>query len=88
MAATNKEKTKTRNLATSGLTRLVRGYQIAISPLLPPRCRFHPSCSNYVIEALEKHGAVTGTMLSVRRISKCHPFHAGGIDEVPCLKHK
>lgn len=60
-----------------------RFYQKAISPLTPPSCRFYPTCSHYGVEALEKHGAIKGLYLTVRRISKCHPFHKGGIDPVP-----
>lgn len=62
---------------------LVRFYQKAISPLTPPSCRFYPTCSHYGVEALEKHGALKGSYLAVRRILKCHPFHEGGIDPVP-----
>ena len=60
-----------------------RFYQKAISPLTPPSCRFYPTCSHYGVEALEKHGVIKGLYLTVRRISKCHPFHEGGIDPVP-----
>jgi uncharacterized protein len=66
---------------------LIRGYQLAISPLLGPRCRFYPSCSHYAIEAIEMHGALRGTWLTVKRIARCHPFHHGGFDPVPCPKH-
>ena len=68
---------------------LIRGYQLAISPLLGPRCRFYPSCSHYAIEALESHGALRGTWLTIKRISRCHPWHEGGFDPVPgrCLNH-
>jgi putative membrane protein insertion efficiency factor len=58
-------------------------YRKVISPLKPPTCRFYPTCSAYALEALEKHGAVKGSYLTVRRIVKCHPFHPGGIDYVP-----
>ncbi len=61
----------------------IRGYQRLISPLLPPRCRFVPSCSSYAIEALERHGAARGSWLAVRRICRCHPLNAGGYDPVP-----
>lgn len=61
----------------------VRGYQVALSPLLPAACRYHPTCSNYAIEALEKHGALRGTWLAVKRIARCHPFRPGGFDPVP-----
>jgi uncharacterized protein len=67
---------------------LIRGYQLAISPLLGPRCRFYPSCSHYAIEAIETHGAMRGVWLTAKRISRCHPWHEGGFDPVPaCLNH-
>ena len=67
---------------------LIRGYQLAISPLLGPRCRFYPSCSHYAIEAIETHGALRGVWLAIKRISRCHPWHEGGFDPVPaCLHH-
>jgi putative membrane protein insertion efficiency factor len=67
---------------------LIRGYQLAISPLLGPRCRFYPSCSHYAIEAIETHGTTRGVWLTVKRISRCHPWHEGGFDPVPaCLNH-
>jgi putative membrane protein insertion efficiency factor len=62
---------------------LVRGYQVVVSPLLPPACRYYPSCSQYAIEALEKHGALRGGWLAARRIARCHPFRPGGYDPVP-----
>jgi putative membrane protein insertion efficiency factor len=62
---------------------LVRLYRLAISPLLPPACRFHPSCSAYAAGALERHGALRGGWLAVRRVLRCHPWHPGGIDPVP-----
>jgi len=61
----------------------VRGYQLAISPLLPASCRYTPTCSQYAVEALQRHGAVKGSWLTVRRIGRCHPFRAGGYDPVP-----
>jgi len=61
----------------------VRAYQVGLGPLLPASCRYYPSCSAYAIEALEKHGALRGTWLSVRRILRCHPFRPGGYDPVP-----
>lgn len=65
------------------LIALVRMYQVGLSPLLPASCRYYPSCSAYAIAALEKHGAVRGAWLAVRRIARCHPFHPGGYDPVP-----
>ena len=62
---------------------LIRGYQLAISPLFGPRCRFYPSCSHYAIEAIETHGALRGIWLTIKRISRCHPWHEGGFDPVP-----
>ena len=65
------------------LVLFVRGYQVTLSPLLPAWCRYYPSCSAYAIEALEKHGAVRGSWLALRRIARCHPFRPGGYDPVP-----
>ncbi len=65
------------------LLALIRFYQYAISPLLGRRCRFFPSCSEYAVEALEKHGALTGTWLALKRLSHCHPWNPGGFDPVP-----
>ena len=65
------------------LVALVRGYQKFISPGLPPSCRFYPSCSQYALEALQRHGALKGTLLAARRLTRCHPFNPGGDDPVP-----
>lgn len=62
---------------------LIRFYQLALSPLKQPTCRFSPTCSQYSIEAIERFGVIKGTYLSIRRILKCHPFHEGGYDPVP-----
>ncbi len=61
----------------------VRGYQVALSPMLGGQCRYFPTCSAYGIEALERHGAARGSWLTVRRIGRCHPFRPGGFDPVP-----
>lgn len=61
----------------------IRIYQKYMSPMLPPSCRFHPTCSHYGVEAFQKHGAIKGFLLTVLRISKCHPLHKGGFDPVP-----
>jgi hypothetical protein len=75
----------------SALTRLVvrllvlpiRAYQLLVSPLLGPRCRFYPSCSAYAVQALTTHGPLRGSWLAVRRLLRCHPWNPGGIDPVP-----
>jgi putative membrane protein insertion efficiency factor len=65
------------------LRALVRGYRYFLAPLLPPACRFHPSCSAYAEEALRTHGALRGSWLATARICRCGPWHAGGVDPVP-----
>ena len=65
------------------LLALIRIYQYAISPILGQRCRFFPSCSAYVAEAVEKHGVCKGIRLGLRRLSRCHPWNPGGFDPVP-----
>ena len=62
---------------------LVRFYQLCISPLKPPSCRFTPTCSQYAIEALRKHGPIRGLYLTVRRLLRCHPWGGSGYDPVP-----
>jgi putative membrane protein insertion efficiency factor len=68
------------------LALMIRAYQLAIAPLLGPRCRFHPSCSYYALEALTVHGAVRGLGLSIARIGRCQPLTAGGFDPVPSVQ--
>lgn len=67
-------------LPRKSLVAAVRAYQWTLSPLLGPRCRFEPSCSRYFILAVEKYGAVRGTLRGLGRICRCHPFHQGGYD--------
>lgn len=62
---------------------MIKCYQICISPLKPPTCRFYPTCSHYAYEAISTYGALKGAYLSIKRLLKCHPFHAGGYDPVP-----
>jgi len=68
---------------TQLLVLFVRSYQVFISPMLGPRCRFHPTCSQYAIESLQTHGAFKGTWLTLKRLGRCHPLHQGGYDPVP-----
>lgn len=73
--------------ATRGiLIALLRGYRWLLSPLLGNVCRFHPSCSEYAVEALQQHGAGRGSWLALKRVGRCHPWHPGGFDPVPPLK--
>jgi putative membrane protein insertion efficiency factor len=71
------------SLAARLLTAVVVAYRRYLSPALPARCRFYPSCSAYALEALARHGALRGTGLAIWRLLKCHPFHHGGYDPVP-----
>jgi putative membrane protein insertion efficiency factor len=71
------------SLVARVLVGLIRAYQATISKIMPSRCRFYPSCSQYALEAVRRHGALRGGWLGVRRVARCHPFHPGGIDPVP-----
>src|SRR5690554_5494983 len=71
------------SLAVKSLFWLVRAYQLIISPIVGPRCRYFPSCSHYCQEALLEHGIFKGLWLSLKRIARCHPGSAGGYDPVP-----
>jgi putative membrane protein insertion efficiency factor len=62
---------------------LIRGYRVFLSPLLPPSCRFQPTCSQYALEAVDRFGVLQGSWLTAKRICRCHPFHPGGYDPVP-----
>ncbi|MFC7451750.1 membrane protein insertion efficiency factor YidD [Insolitispirillum peregrinum] len=62
---------------------LIRGYQLLLSPVLPPSCRYTPTCSTYALQALERHGLVRGGWLAIRRIGRCHPWGGSGYDPVP-----
>lgn len=67
----------------TGLLLLLRAYRLLVSPLLGASCRFYPSCSQYASEAIERHGALHGSWLAVKRVGRCHPWHPGGFDPVP-----
>ena len=62
---------------------MVRGYQYIISPMLGHNCRFFPTCSEYTCQAIERYGIAKGSWLGIKRISRCHPWHSGGVDPVP-----
>lgn len=65
------------------LIALIRGYQLALSPYFGRQCRFSPTCSQYAIGCIDKYGALRGSVLAVRRVLRCHPWHPGGHDPVP-----
>jgi putative membrane protein insertion efficiency factor len=67
----------------SVLIAFIRLYRLVVSPFLAPCCRFHPSCSTYAMQAIERHGPWRGCLYATQRILKCHPFHLGGVDLVP-----
>ena len=72
-----------KNLPMKGMLVMLRFYKREISPMLPPCCRYTPTCSEYAMQAVEKYGAVKGGWLTAKRILRCHPFHEGGYDPVP-----
>lgn len=72
-----------RNPLATGACLLIRVYQRLISPLFPPSCRFVPTCSNYALTAIERHGLINGGWLALKRIGRCHPWNPGGYDPVP-----
>lgn len=65
------------------LIAILRAYKLVISPMLPSACRFHPTCSEYMLEAIRIHGSVRGIWLGLKRLGRCHPFSEGGFDPVP-----
>ncbi|SIO22815.1 membrane protein insertion efficiency factor YidD [Salinivibrio sp. ES.052] len=73
--------------AQKALIALIRGYQLVISPLIGPRCRFTPTCSQYAIMAIQSHGVIKGCWLAGKRLLKCHPMNDGGYDPVPPCDH-
>ena len=75
-------RTDVRRIAVWFCVALIRIYQIGCSPLFPPHCRFTPTCSQYAVESLERHGLLTGLYRTLRRLLRCHPFHSGGVDPV------
>ncbi|MBD7918741.1 membrane protein insertion efficiency factor YidD [Cellulomonas sp. Sa3CUA2] len=75
-----------RHAPTSALLALLWVYQRVISPLTPPTCRFYPSCSQYAVVAVRRHGALRGGWLAVRRVARCHPWNPGGVDDVPPVR--
>lgn len=72
-----------RNPAVMLVRAMIRLYQITLSPFIGNQCRFHPSCSNYALQAIDRWGAIRGSWLALRRLGRCHPFHEGGFDPVP-----
>ena len=70
------------------LRALLRAYQYAIRPLIGANCRFYPSCSDYALEAIDRHGAARGSLLAASRLCKCHPYHPGGYDPVPAARER
>lgn len=84
---TNPEQGSRTSRAAEVVAGVIRGYQRFVSPLLGPRCRFHPSCSAYAEQAIRRYGVGRGTWLAARRVARCHPFCDGGFDPVPERYH-
>ena len=72
-----------RTMVAAPVIWLIRAYQLVVSPMRPPTCRFYPSCSAYALTALERFGLVRGSWLATRRLLRCHPWTPGGVDHVP-----
>ena len=80
----SKEHTDVKSLPSRAVVAAVKGYRACISPLLlPGKCRFIPSCSAYFMQAVEKYGAARGSLMGIKRLLRCHPFHKGGYDPLP-----
>ena len=82
MLANDAERSGAPRLAAAAAALVVRAYQVAVSPLLGPTCRFAPSCSQYARQALRRHGMTRGSWMALRRVLRCHPWHPGGWDPV------
>ena len=78
---------RVRTILAASLCGAIRGYQLVLSPILGPRCRHLPGCSEYAMEAIRVHGPLAGGWLAVRRIARCHPFGTSGYDPVPPSSH-
>ena len=77
-----------RRLPASVLLALLRTYQLVVSPWTAPSCRYYPSCSQYAVVAVRRHGALHGGWLAIRRLARCHPWTPGGVDDVPPAREK
>jgi hypothetical protein len=75
--------TSVAGMTSVGLSAAVRGYQLLVSPFMPPACRFLPTCSEYAVEAIQRHGAGRGAILTLLRLARCHPWGGSGYDPVP-----
>jgi hypothetical protein len=71
------------NIMARILMWMIRAYQVILSPLFGQQCRFYPTCSQYALEAINRHGAIVGSYYTIRRLMRCHPWHAGGHDPIP-----
>jgi putative membrane protein insertion efficiency factor len=71
------------NIMVRILTLMIKAYQLLLSPFFGQQCRFYPTCSQYSLEAINKHGAIVGSYYMIRRLLRCHPWHAGGHDPIP-----
>lgn len=77
-----------RRLPAMALIGVIRLYQLLISPMTPPSCRYYPSCSSYAVLALRRHGLLRGSWLAARRLARCHPWSPGGVDDVPPARRR